>query len=778
MLGRYGISEDAKLYSYRYDIETGGIILCDNLAQMSNEPRPVYASELKLLGMDKYWHFEMQDEVPYLWSEANNYIYRGTKIAKIKGGSLSEEPELEIIYEKSGDGEPNPMLAFGETLAPVDIHAMNERNRDILAILEQITVKKIYDYYRKYKNKLDCFHVAFSGGKDSIVLLELVKKALPRSSYIIVFGDTGMEFPDTYNAVREVEDRCHDEGIDFYRARSHFDPMDSWRLFGPPSNVLRWCCSVHKSAPQTLKIREVLGRDDYVGADFVGVRAQESIRRSEYEYESYGKKQRGQYSLNPMLEWSSAEVWLYIYAHGLVINETYKKGNSRAGCLLCPMGGGKADYFRCAAYGEEIRRYTNTIREVIDDKSIDTYVTNGGWIGRRNGRDIKGNTSNYYEEIEGGYLYITVPHPKTSWHEWIKTIAEIPTSLVVDVVDGKLVARIPAELDKTPTAKQIKQVFHKVAYCEGCRVCEANCPHGCISFNPELRIDNRCIKCGQCRKIEDGCLLYHSLQLPKNGGRVMKSLNTFADHAPKYEWVKDFYENGDGFFENHTLGPMQISMFKRFLTDAGLAEKNHVTDFMRLTAELGWESDTSWGLILVQLAYGNPQIRWYIDHMSIGERMPRGYIEDQLTDEGVSVKDAKSITKAFGRLCELPLGTVLNFGSVEKKGRQILSLTREKTSLKDDRVVLYALYRFAEACEGYYQFNLSRLLDNDVVSVGITPTKLFGYDADEMEQIVFGLSAGCPDYFYATFTHGSEKIQLREHKTSQDVLDLIAGQEK
>ena len=78
------------MYSYRYDIETGGIILCDNLAQMSNEPRPVYASELKLLGMDKYWHFEMRDEVPYLWSEANNYIYRGTKIAKIKGGSLSE----------------------------------------------------------------------------------------------------------------------------------------------------------------------------------------------------------------------------------------------------------------------------------------------------------------------------------------------------------------------------------------------------------------------------------------------------------------------------------------------------------------------------------------------------------------------------------------------------------------------------------------------------------------------------------------------------------------
>ena len=766
------------MYSYRYDIETGGILLGNDIAQMSNEPRPVYASELELLGMDKYWHFDNQDARPYLWAEANNYIYRGIKFARAKGGSLSEDPVLEILYNKADDAEQRPLLPFGETLIPVDLDAMITRNRDVLDILEQMTVKKIYDYYRRYESKLDCFHVAFSGGKDSIVLLELVKKALPRSGYIVVFGDTEMEFPDTYEAVRLIEEQCREEGINFYRAKSDLDPMDSWRLFGPPSNVLRWCCSVHKSAPQTLKIREVLGKDNYVGADFVGVRAHESLRRSEYEYENYGKKQRGQYSLNPILEWSSAEIWLYIYAHKLVINEAYKKGNSRAGCLLCPMGGGKADFFRRAAYGNEIQRYTDAIREIIDDKSIDTYITNGGWLGRRNGRDIKDNESNYIEDTRNGYLYITIPKPKSSWHEWIKTVADVPTSLVVDLVDGKLVVRIPEALNKTSIAKQIKQVFHKVAYCDACRVCEANCPHGCISFISELHINEHCTKCGTCRKIESGCLLYHSLQLPKNGGRVMKSLNTFADHAPKYEWVKEFYEYGNEFFENHTLGPMQISMFKRFLTDAGLIEKNRVTSFMELTSMVGWESDVSWGLILVQLAYANPQIRWYIDHMSTGERMPRTYIEDQLVDEGVSEKDAKSITKAFGRLCDLPLGTVLNFGSVEKKGRQILSITREKTTLSDDRVVLYALYRFAEACDGYYQFTLSRILDDSVVSDGITPSRLFGYDPDEMERIVFGLSAGYPDYFYATFTHGSEKIQLRERKTSQDVLDMIAGQEK
>ena len=180
---------------------------------------------------------------------------------------------------------------------------------------------------------MDCFHVAFSGGKDSIVI-ELVKKALPKSSYMVVFGDTGMEFPDTYEVIDKVEEQCRAEGIEFYRAASHLKPEESWRLFGPPSRVLRWCCSVHKSAPQTLKLREVLGKDYYTGMAFVGVRANESVTRAEYDYENFSKKQKGQYSYNPILEWSSAEVWVYIYTHQLVINDAYKKGNPRAGCLF------------------------------------------------------------------------------------------------------------------------------------------------------------------------------------------------------------------------------------------------------------------------------------------------------------------------------------------------------------------------------------------------------------------------------------------------------------
>ena len=254
------------MYAYEYDPETGGILLLDRLSEFSKEPRPVYVRELDILGFDAYWKYDKQDSLPYMWAESNCYWYRGRRVAKTVGGSLYEKPLIEIEHDETGAF----ILPEGVELKAVDVVGMVEKNRLRLSSLEQLTIKKIYDAYHRYEKKLDCFHVAFSGGKDSIVLLELVKRALPRTVFMVVFGDTGMEFPDTYKAVDEVEKRCREEGVAFYRARSHFLPEESWKLFGPPSRVLRWCCTVHKSVPQTLKIREILGKRDYTGMDFVG----------------------------------------------------------------------------------------------------------------------------------------------------------------------------------------------------------------------------------------------------------------------------------------------------------------------------------------------------------------------------------------------------------------------------------------------------------------------------------------------------------------------------
>lgn len=773
------------MYSYTFDSITGGIILNSTPTNFSKEPRPVYAAEMDILGFDKHWDYDKQNDLPYMWAESNIYWYRGIQIAKAKGGDLYTPPEL-IITDRAD--EISQYLEKGKRLIPIDIKAMCAANEDLLTVIENSTVKKIIKEYEKFKDKLDIFHVAFSGGKDSAVLLDLVKKALPKGSFVVIFGDTGMEFPDTYEAVKVTKEQCEADGTPFYVARSSFEPKKSWELFGPPARVLRWCCSVHKSTPQTLKMREIAGKDDYIGMDFVGVRSSESIARSKYDYENYGKKQRGQYSYNPILEWTSAEIWTYIYSNRININTAYKKGNARAGCLLCPMGGGRGDFFRRNAYTQEIDQFVNYIKnsyQSSDPQKVNTYVTNGGWCARNNGRDLKDFKSRCIENEVNDLVTITVSNPSEDWKEWIKTIGTLTETKNGYAIcyegneiefqfenkkDGYIVSlpkKLYTEIPKF--FKLFKQVFHKAAYCSACKVCETNCRNGCIKFiDGKLSITD-CVHCYQCYAIESGCLLYHSRRHPQGGGKNMKSLNSFADHAPKRDWLVSFFELKEDFFTSHTLGPMMYDMFRRFLKDAGLNEKNHFTDFAELISNIGWETSSALGLILVNLAMENPQIAWYINNMNIDQFYERSLIEEMLVSLDVKPKDAKSIVKAFKRIVETPFGTMLNFGYVTDEG----DMVRTKCTIGDNKVILYALYKFAEKCNISGEINILYLYDENVERDGISPVRIFGlYNEEELKSILLGLSSAYPEFINATFTNDLQTITLRE-KTSQDVLNLF-----
>lgn len=774
------------MYSYIYDPTSGGIVLNSTPTNFSKEPRPVYSPEMDLLGFEQYWEYEKQDEVPYMWAESNAYWYRGEMIAKTKGGDLYNAPEL--IPSRNEDGSIPFSRIDGAVLKKIDIADMCKKNIELMTILEDTTVKKIVKEYEKFKKKLDIFHVAFSGGKDSAVLLDLVKKALPRGSFVVIFGDTGMEFPDTYKAVEHTKQECEVDETPFYVARSHFDPKDSWKLFGPPARVLRWCCSVHKSTPQTLKMREITGKDDYIGMDFVGVRAHESVTRSKYDYENFGKKQKGQYSYNPILEWTSAEVWIYMYSNNIFINDAYKKGNSRAGCLFCPMGGGLSDYFRHCSYEQQVDKYINYIAGSYiskDKEKCTSYITNGGWNARKNGRDLADNPFRCIESTSSEFITISVLSPTTDWKEWIKTIGNLyenENGYSIDYEGNKFdfsisinqngyTVRLPAcyTKDSPKFVKLFRQVFRKASYCGACQVCETNCRHGSIKFNDgRLSIEN-CIHCHQCHMIDSGCLLFHSLRHPQGGGKTMKSLNSFADHAPKRDWLVSFFDLKEAFFSEHSLGPMMYDMFRRFLRDAGLNEKNHFTPFAELVSNIGWETDTALGLILVNLAMENPQIAWYVNNFDIGVYYERKQVEDMLVALDVKPKDAKSIVKAYKRIVDTPFGSSLNFGYVTDED----DLVRLKCSISDNRVVLYALYRFVEKCNLSLEFAVSYLFDDSVEKDGVSPVRLFGlYDEEELRSILLGLSERYPSFINATYTNDLQTISLRD-KTSADVLKLF-----
>jgi phosphoadenosine phosphosulfate reductase len=719
-----------------------------------------------------------------MWAEANTYWYRGVCVAKLKGGNIYTAPE--IIVPTDENGKPVSPEPYGTPLRHVDVSEMVAKNHEMLEIIEQTTVKKILAIYEKYKGKLDLFHVAFSGGKDSAVLLDLVKKALPKGSFVVVFGDTGMEFPDTYDVIEKTRLKCIEEDIPFYIARSHLEPRQSWDLFGPPSRVLRWCCSVHKSTPQTLKLREITGKEDYTGLAFVGVRAQESATRAEYEYENYGKKQKGQYSHNSILEWTSGEIWLYIYANNILLNEAYKKGSARVGCICCPMGGGKASFAERINYPRETEIFLSRIRSSNARTSISDrdFIAGGGWNARRNGQFLADNTRNYVETTKNGEIIIDIITPKTDWKEWIKTLGDLTENgnnyaisfcgrsynfTCVPNKNGYSVKLPETSAKENPLfGKLFKYSFRKAAYCVVCKTCQAICKNGCITFDNKFHIEN-CKHCFDCYSLDTGCLAYHSLSMPNVEENKMKSLNTFSNHAPKTEWMKEFFERLTDFLENNTLGRVQKPFYKRFLKDAGLVEKNEATRFSEIGRSIGWNTDTFLGLMFVNLVANNPQMQWYVQTMDISRAYRRSEVEDNLTANSQSKDNISSIINAFKRLTETPFGTVLHFGYVTDEG----DLLRTKCSVPDSRVVLYGLFKFAEKCNDYKEFTLTTLLNDGIDRDGVSPTRIFGLDRNDMTPMLLGLSARYPEFITASFTHDLEKITLSKDKTSSDVLELF-----
>lgn len=158
--------------------------------------------------------------------------------------------------------------------------------------------------------------------------------------------------------------------------------------------------------------------------------------------------------------------------------------------------------------------------------------------------------------------------------------------------------------------------------------------------------------------------------------------------------------------------------------------------------------------------------------MKMNESYLRDYTLSLLVADGAKESWVKDIWSSFARIAELPFNAV-GFGFPVKEKSRLVSITRTPWQTPNPIVILYSLFKFAEACGNYYQFTLSRLLNHDIESDGISPTEIFGLDREQMEKLLNGLSINYPDYINASFTLDLENITLNSEKTSKDVLKLF-----
>ena len=172
------------------------------------------------------------------------------------------------------------------------------------------------------------------------------------------------------------------------------------------------------------------------------------------------------------------------------------------------------------------------------------------------------------------------------------------------------------------------------------------------------------------------------------------------------------------------------------------------------------------------------EYNWWVKNTVVDQTYTPAAIMAMLGDD-MTVNSKKNIVSAYKNIfiSTEQVGTELGLGLCDyqlKNGKRYLeSITRGKWKNPDPRVILYSLFKFAEACGDYYQFTLKRLLNHDIESDGISPTQIFGLDRNTMEKLLTGLSVNYPEFINASFTLDLDNITLREGKTSQDVLELF-----
>lgn len=779
------------MYSYKWNKKTGGYTLTTQTGKfVASEIRPVYAQELKLLGFDKHFKFDEHETRPFCWAKQNVYIYRGEEIARIEN----------VRY-----GRPiAPDYLVGPcSLKPVDMEAMisDQDNQHLMSALVADTQKHMKEMYDKYMAKCDVAYIGFSGGKDSMLLLDLCHRTLPLS-VPVVFSDTDMELPDTYKIWNKVQLTYHERT--FIKAKSNTPALKNWMTFGPPSQNLRWCCSVHKSTPAILTLKEMTNNPAAKMLVFVGVRGDESLRRSNYDDVGEGEKSSNQINAMPILAWGAHELYLYSFENKLLVNEAYRKGLPRVGCIMCPMSSARQSAIISQVYPREAEKYEEAISHAISREfptrdDLKAFVGDGGWHARRSGVTLQNVIqSPGKKKIPGGYEFSVARLNTATLIEWLKAVGRLSQMSSTDYsleIQGNIHVKISIGEDENANAvgfvfadgekttknvdKILRYAVQKAIGCVGCRECQAECPTGALNFTPQLHIDaDKCVHCLHCYDLQDGCIRYFSARYAGGSTMTMNGINKYMTFGLKPEWITALLEEREGFRSTMRLGTRMVPSAVTWFREAGLIAESsaiELTKLARFAERSGTEDKTLWECIWANVSNISPLIKWYVSCVPANEKKTQDEISSMIEVAGVS---SASVRKgALSSLCSIIKASPISSSSypvvsLETKGNRVLSLTRVPHAV-NDLSLLYALYVMARQAE-QTSFSVSGLMSADFSAKYVSPIIVFAMAVPDFKQQCQGLADKYGDFIHCSFTLGLDEIQIKtDQKSVDDVVDLM-----
>lgn len=500
---------------------------------IATDIRPVFPEEKLLLAI--LWKYDNPLELDKhsVWNSNSGYYIDGEKkelvIRDINKLPLDKIKEIKEKYDEY-------ISRIDRTYFDGVIRKFVEINKDRYFAITDEAISYIQNFEANYE--LEDMFVSFSGGKDSTVTSDLVTKAYSTNKVMHIFGDTTLEFPLTY-AYKARFAMSHT----VIRAKNYEKDFEELcEIVGPPSRVMRWCCTVFKTGAINKTLAQVF-KDKTNVLTFYGIRKNESVSRSKYERETESPKITKQTVVSPIIDWIDFDVWLYILTTGIDFNEAYKLGFSRVGCWCCPNNGAWSEFLTKVHMFDKYVHWRDVLVRFatkIGKKDPEEYTDAGAWKARQGGQglDVANTSIIKFEPCateDNAFNYELQNLITEELYELFKPFGYINKELgnkrlgevyvldkkgeVVLVLQGRIgTNHLKVTIKKTNIAGarnlgaaegKIKCQLTKYQMCLGCKACASVCKHNAITVhtldreddeqNLVYRIDDeKCVRCTEC----------------------------------------------------------------------------------------------------------------------------------------------------------------------------------------------------------------------------------------------------------------------------------------
>ena len=842
------------MYKIVWDTETGGVKFLNRKTEncLSVSPRPVFFEELDLLGLNrlpggKSWKYPNCKE-PLLWACNKQYFYRGKFVFEAKGANIYEKPKILLQAD-----------AESLVLTPVNVSLMLERCRDEMFLLESEAIEFIRDTYQMYSSikltrnvakanqmdfeklaaqvekmekkkmaivlqdcnsfdimplesanaagkkifqttsKIDVFLASFSGGKDSQVVLDLCTRALPPSTFEVIYSDTGYELPPSlalYDEVQKYYNKRFPE-LKFRTAKNHASVLEYWDKIGTPSDTHRWCCSVMKTAPLYRLLKTKENKQARV-LTFDGIRAEESTSRSMYNRIGKGVKHDTVINASPILLWNTTEIFLYILKYKLPVNCAYRQGMTRVGCLICPFSSKWNDMISNNKYKSVLKPFLSRIEEKVKSSGIkdsDIYIKNGNWKRRAGGRGIDFPSSFQVMQTSPD-LVIKVQNPQQNIFTFLKAVAPFQIQKISEFEhkgeikyqnsiyafstkseNNVTIVKLESSFKEPILQGLFKRAISKATFCIKCEACEVECPTGALAILPSPSIEqSKCISCHKCLTFhERGCIVAHSVAETETNTKKMK-LISYNNFGLREEWLDLYIANPEFFFQDEANGlnkKEQEPSFAKWLTQAGIINSyapkdRELTSLGKLLVEI-YQNDPSlvWEIIWINLTYNSPIAIWFKESINWNREFSKPDLVELLKNDypDNSTKTIENVVSAFfDTLRKCPIGgwgILTEFQRLKYRKNACARISRE--------AIAYSLYKYAEET-GSYNFRVSDFYFDNIKS-GIY--KEFGISKQEFEMGLRSLNSDKNRLVIAELQMGLDHISLRDDISSELALKTL-----